>query len=73
MWLMFLFILFFIFVNLRIVNKSSKWFVPTVAVVDVIIIMNVFDNMFVFMGAIPQLFILLVIYFTQRSMGRRIR
>lgn len=73
MWLMFLFILLFMLINIRIVNQDSKWFVPTLAVVDVIMIMNVFDNMFVFMGAIPQLFILLLIYFTQKCLGKRLR
>lgn len=72
MWLMYAFILFFIFVNLRIVPRESKWFVPTLTVLNVIIVMNLFDNMFIFTGMIPQLFIFIATYFLT-SRARRLK
>lgn len=67
MWAMFAFTMLFILINLNIVPKNSKWFLPVLITIDEIIIMNLFDNMFIFMGMIPQLFIFLLIYFFQRN------
>lgn len=70
MWLMFAFIMVFIAINLKIVPKSSKWFIPTLITLDEIIILNLFDNMFIFMGMIPQLAIFVGLYLWDRITGR---
>lgn len=66
MWLMYAFTLLFIFVNLYIVSKRSKWYVPVVITLDMMMIMNLFDNMYIFMGMVPQLFIFLILYFSEK-------
>lgn len=70
MWTMFAFIMFFIFINLRMVPLKSKWFVPMLISLDIVIVMNLFDNMFIFMGMIPQLFIIIMIYAYQRQSAK---
>ncbi len=71
MWLMFAFTLLFIYINFRIIPKTSKWFIPALITLDEIVIMNLFDNMFIFMGMIPQLFIFVSIYFLSKVMFRK--
>ena len=59
--LMFLFILFFIYFNLLLIKRPSPYYIPMVVVLDIIIFMNVFTNMFIFMGLVPQLLFLIII------------
>lgn len=60
-YVMYLFMIFFIIINIGLVSKKSFFFVPTIVVIDEIIIMNLFTNMFVFMGLVPQIFILILL------------
>ena len=48
---------------MKLVDRKSQWYLPMFITLDLIVLMNVFDNMFVFMGMVPQVFIILVIYF----------
>ncbi|MBD5385218.1 hypothetical protein HDR69_02160 [bacterium] len=58
--LMYLFTYYFVFVTLAIINRKSPYFVPTLVSIDVIIILNVFSNMFTFMGIIPVPFVFMM-------------
>ncbi len=51
----FCFMILFILVNLILVPRSSPFFVSMVAIVNSIIFLNLFANMFTFMGMVPQL------------------
>ncbi|MDE6227459.1 MAG: hypothetical protein K2M63_08090 [Muribaculaceae bacterium] len=73
MWLMFGFTILFIFLNLKILPTTSKWYIPAIATLDEIIIMNLFDNMFIFMGMIPQLIIFVGLCYYQRFRRKSIR
>lgn len=70
LWTMFGFILLFIFINMRIVPKDSSWFLPVLITIDEIVVMNLFDNMFIFAGMIPQLLIFVMIYCWVKFMHR---
>ena len=63
LWVLFGFTLFFIYFNMKLVDRKSQWYLPMFITLDLIVLMNVLDNMFVFMGMVPQVFIILVIYF----------
>lgn len=68
MWLMFIFTLFFVFVNLILVPKTSPYFVTSVALISTIMLLNIFNNFFSFMNIVSQLLlvnILSVPYFVQ--------
>ena len=60
-YFMFLFTLFFITVNLGLISRKSLFYIPMIIVLDEIIIMNLFSNMFVFMGLVPQLLIFIIL------------
>lgn len=54
---MFLFIIFFIITNLLFVSPKSSHFVTMLVIINIIVFFNIFDNMFVFLGLVPQLLI----------------
>lgn len=56
----YLFSVFFIFITIGFIRKESPYYVCLLTSVDLIIIFNLFDNMFVFMGLIPLPFIFLL-------------
>lgn len=45
MWIMFLHIIFYIFIVLALIPKSSEYFVVSIVVLDILMVGNVFDNM----------------------------
>lgn len=59
--LMFVFSIFFIIVSLGIIPNRSPYYPIALAEVSLITIMNAFDNMFIFMGLVPQLFMLILL------------
>lgn len=63
MILHFIFGLFFIFINLLLIPKNSPYFITGVTILSTIVILNTFDNMYVFMGQVPQLFFVIAYSF----------
>lgn len=72
-WILFIFILFFITVNIKLIPKSDKFHFPMIVSLDIIIILNLFDNMLIFMGLVPQLFIFLALYWCSLLSFKRLR
>ncbi|MDE7114953.1 MAG: hypothetical protein K2O56_00830 [Muribaculaceae bacterium] len=62
LWLLFIFLLIFITVNINIIRKNSNFYFPMIVSVDIIVVLNLFDNMLTFMGLVPQVFIFLLLY-----------
>lgn len=60
---MFFFMYFFILLSISMVPKNSPYYVTTIVIIDIVIIMNLFDNMFTFMGVIPQILIAIIFSF----------
>lgn len=67
---MFSFSIFFIIVTVGLIPKKSPFYVLGVTEVCIITIMNLFDNMYVFMGLIPQPFILILLSHFYRNHGK---
>lgn len=55
MGLSFFFMFFFVFVNRFLVPIQSPFYVSSVAIVDIVVLFNIFSNMFVFSGLVPAL------------------
>ncbi len=66
---MYVFWIFWVIVTIGLIPKKSPFYVPAIASVNLITIMNLFDNMFVFMGLItvPFIFIILSVFFKHGS------
>lgn len=60
MVIMYLFSFFFVMVTISFVSKKSPYYVPIIVSINLIMIMNVFANMFIFMGLVPIPFFLLL-------------
>jgi hypothetical protein len=72
MWLSFLFMFYFVFVNNRLVPKGSIYYVTMLALVDTVIIFNMFDNMFKFSGLVPALcYPILLSYIEEYKLKRK--
>ncbi len=72
-WIMFVFILAFITINLKIIPKNSIFYVPMVVTLDIIVILNLFDDMLIFMGLVPQVFIFIMAYWISRLKFKNLR
>ena len=59
--LMFLFMIFFLLFNILLIPKNSVYHTLCVAFLCALNLMNIFDNMFIFMGVVPQVLILILI------------
>lgn len=59
--LMFLFSIFFVIVTIGLANFKSPLYITLLTSVNVIVIMNLFNNMFIYMGLAPISFVLLVL------------
>ncbi len=68
LWIIYIFILLFILVNTKIININSRFYIPMLITLDIIVVMNLFDNMLIFIGLFPQLLIWILLYF---SNGRK--
>lgn len=66
LWMIFGFIMLFGAVNLKIIPQCSNYYFPMIVSLDIIMIMNLFDNMLIFMGLVPQLFAWLILYLLER-------
>lgn len=67
MVLMYCFSFFFILVTTSMIPKRSMYYVPIIVSINLIVIMNVFANMFIFMGIVPVPFIIILLnYFKKR-------
>lgn len=62
LWLTFGFLLFFIFINTHIISKKSRYYIPLIISLDLVVVLNLFDNMLTFMGLVPQLLIFIILY-----------
>lgn len=59
--IVYFFTLVFIFFNLSFVSLRSDYFVTSLTIINTIIFFNIFENMFVFMGLVPQLLIPIIL------------
>lgn len=59
--LMFIFSIVFVFITLGFANRKSPLYDTLLVSVNVIVAMNLFDNMFIFMGLVPIPFFLLIL------------
>ena len=50
----------FIEINIRLIPNKSPLFPSLLAIIDLIVIFNIFDNMFIFSGLVPA--VLIAIY-----------
>jgi hypothetical protein len=73
LWLLFIFLLIFITINIKIIKKSSNYYFPMIVSVDIIVVLNIFDNMLTFMGLVPQVFIFFLLYLFSRLRKQNIR
>lgn len=60
MILIFIFMFVFIEINIRLIPNKSPLFPSLLAIIDLIVIFNIFDNMFIFSGLVPA--VLIAIY-----------
>lgn len=60
--IVYFFTLLFIIFNLSFVSLKSDYFVTTLTIINTIIFFNIFENMFVFMGLVPQLLIPIILF-----------
>ena len=58
---MFLFSMGFIFSVMLLVPPSSNLYVPAIISVNMVLFLNLFDNMFIFMGLIPLVWIIIML------------
>lgn len=72
-WILFIFLMTFIFINISIIPKNSRYYFPMIISVDIIVVLNLFDNMLTFMGMVPQVFIFLLLYLTSLLRFKNIR
>lgn len=68
---MYFFMYIFIFISMLLIPKESPYHLCGIIVIDIIIIFNIFSNMFVFMGVVPQ--VLFTIILSINFFIRRIR
>lgn len=73
LWLLFVFLLAFIAININLVPKRSKYYFPLIISVDIIVVLNLFDNMLTYMGLIPQVLIFICLYFASTLSFSHIR
>lgn len=71
LWMIFGFIMLFATVNIKIIPQHSDYYFPMIVSLDIILIMNLFDNMLIFMGLVPQLFAWLILYLFERRSAIR--
>ena len=67
---LYIFWIFFVIVTMGLIPKSSPFYVIGITSVCLITIMNTFDNMFVFMGLIPQPLIIILSCYKFKLYGR---
>lgn len=60
MVLIYIFMFVFIEINIRLISRNSPLFPSLIVIIDLIVIFNVFDNMFIFSGLVPA--VLIAIY-----------
>lgn len=65
MILMFLFMFFFIEINTRLISVTNIFFPCLLVLIDIVIIFNIFDNMFIFSGIIPAILVTLFFSFVR--------
>ena len=57
---MFFFMYIFIFLSMLFIPKNSPFYVCGIVIIDIIIILNVFNNMFIFMGIVTQVLFVII-------------
>ena len=67
MIIMFLFMFIFVEVSISLVPQSDVFFLTLLTLIDIIIMFNIFDNMFIFSGIVPAVFVTIVLSFLNRK------
>lgn len=62
---MFTFMIFYVLISLLLIPRSSPLFVLGFIYMSIIIILNVFDNMFTYIGIVPQVFIIVILSYNR--------
>ena len=71
---MFMYIMLFITLVISVIPKGSPYYVIAIAVINVIVVQSIFDNMLTFMGVIPMVILICVLsfkYFIKRNAGKK--
>ncbi len=66
-WMIFGFLVLFVVVNMKIIPQQSKYYLPMIVTLDIIVVMNLFENMLVFMGLVPQVAVWIAFYLIGRK------
>ena len=64
---MFAFMFFFVEVNLSLVPRNNAFFLTLLILLNIIVMFNIFDNMFIFSGVVPAVFVVVVLSFIARK------
>lgn len=72
-WILFAIVIIFVIINLKLVSKESNFYIPLMITIDIIVILNMFDNMLTFMGLVPQVLIFLCCYWISRLSFKNLR
>lgn len=59
----FFFMFVFVEVSTSFVPKKDVLFLPLMVLLDIVIVFNIFDNMFIFSGLVPAVFVTIVLSF----------
>lgn len=70
---MYLFTLFFILVNIALVGNKSPYFITQLAIINSIVMLNIFSNMFIFMGTVPALLFPIIFSLKQKKRTHKLR
>lgn len=64
---MFAFMFFFVEINLLLVPRNNVFFLTLLILISLIVMFNIFDNMFIFSGIVPAVFVVVVLSFIARK------
>lgn len=71
---MFIYIMLFITLVISVIPKESPYYVIAIAVINVIVVQSIFDNMLTFMGVIPMVILICILsfkYFIKRNASKK--
>lgn len=67
MLIMFIFMFIFVEVTISFIPKSDVFFLTLLVLIDIIIAFNIFDNMFIFSGIVPAVFVVILLSLLNRK------
>lgn len=64
---MFAFMFFFVEINLALVPRNNVFFLTLLILINIIVMFNIFDNMFIFSGVVPAVLVVVTLSFIARK------